>query len=396
MTDQPKTAKASQQEQVRRWRLALGEISGQENLGNLSASDQRLQQALTMLYGSGDGKGVSRGRGGLGGSAPKVARWLGDIREFFPAPVVQVIQKDAFDRLGLQQMLMEPEFLAVVEADVSLVADLISLGHIMPEKTKETAREVIRKVVTELMRKLEQKTVDSISGSVNRSRRIFNPRFNDIDWHRTIATNLHHYQAEYNTIVPEKLIGFGRSSRQNLDQVMLCVDQSGSMASSVVYSSIFAAVMASIPSVQTQMIVFDTEVVDLTEMLEDPVEVLFGVQLGGGTDINKALAFCENKIEQPDKTHLILITDLEEGGDEKQMIQRAASLIRKGVNLITLVALSDEGRPYYDQKLAGIMYELGSPVFACTPDQFPDLMAAALKRQDLTQWAAQNDIALAL
>ncbi len=377
-------------EQLRRWRLVLGDPEDTENLPGLSDQDQRLQKALGELYSD----APKNKRGGLGGSAPKVARWLGDIREFFPSSVVQVIQQDAFDRLGLQQMLMEPEFLAAVEADVNLVADLISLGQAIPEKTKETARQVISKVVDELMKRLEHKTVDCLQGAVNRATRTYNPRFNDIDWFRTITANLRHYQPDYKTVIPERLVGYGRKSRQQLQNVMLCVDQSGSMATSVVYSSIFAAVMASIPSVQTQLVVFDTEVVDMTEDLKDPVDVLFGVQLGGGTDINKALAYCDSKIEKPSDTHLVLITDLCEGGDADQMLQRAASLIRKGVNIITLLALSDEGQAWYDERMAAKMSALGSPVFACTPDQFPDLMATALKRQDISEWAARNDIAL--
>jgi uncharacterized protein with von Willebrand factor type A (vWA) domain len=196
--------------------------------------------------------------------------------------------------------------------------------------------------------------------------------------------------------VPETLVGYSRKtrSRANVDHVMLCVDQSGSMATSVVYSSIFAAVMASVPGISTQLICFDTVVVDLTEQLADPVEVLFGVQLGGGTDINAALAYCERKIEHPAKTHLILITDLYEGGDAKSMLARVAALKQSGVNLIVLLALSDDGHPGFHTQHAEIVAGLNCPVFACTPDQFPDLMAAALSRQDIAQWAAAQDIGL--
>lgn len=374
----------------RRWRLMLGTEEGAPD--SLCADDRRLMSALNALYASGEAQ--SKGRGSLSRSAPSVSRWLGDIRDFFPSSVVQVVQRDAFERLGLKQMLMEPEFLAAIEADVHLVADLISLRSIMPEKTVDTAREVIAKVVAELMERLEKKTAESIRGAINRSRRTFRPRFGDIDWPRTIGANLRHYQPEHRTVVPEKLIGFMRQQRRitDLDEVILCVDQSGSMATSVVYSSIFAAVMASIPAVKTQLVCFDTAVVDLTEELEDPVSVLFGVQLGGGTDINQAVAYCEGKIERPGKTHLILITDLYEGGDAAELKQRVANLIRQDVNVITLLALSDDGRPSYDANLAAEFATIGSPVFACTPDQFPDLMATALKREDVLQWAADMDI----
>ncbi len=376
----------------RRWRLVLGADSDES--AALSESDRRLSTALTALYGGETSDSDKKGRGSLSRSAPKVSKWLGDIREFFPASVVQVVQRDAFERLGLKQMLMEPEFLSALEADVHLVADLVSLRSVMPEKTIDTARQVIKKVVDELMEKLEQKTAEAIRGAINKSKRSFRPRFNDIDWHRTISANLRHYQADYQTIVPEKLIGFMRQQRRivDLDEVILCVDQSGSMASSVVYSSIFAAVMASIPAVNTKLICFDTAILDLTDELEDPVSVLFGVQLGGGTDIDQAIAYCEKKIERPSKTHLILITDLYEGGDQESLKRRVLNLIRQDVNVITLLALSDDGKPSYDAELAADFAAIGSPVFACTPDQFPDLMATALKREDVLSWAADQDI----
>ena len=379
----------SEGERLRRWRLALGDQAGDSE--GLSPDDVRLDKALSALYSQ-----DARLRAGLGRSAPRVARWLGDIREFFTTPVVQVIQKDAFERAGLRRMLLEPEFLQAMEADVHLVADLISLNAAMPEKTKATAREVVDKVVQDLLKRLEQKTAEAVRGALNRSKRTRRPRFSDVDWARTIRANLRHYQPDYRTVVPEQLIGFARRARTlvDLEEVVLCVDQSGSMATSVVYSSIFAAVMASLPGVDTKLVCFDTAVVDLTEKLEDPVDVLFGVQLGGGTDINQALAYCEGLIRQPSKTHLILISDLCEGGDAKQLLARAGSLIESGVNLIVLLALSDEGRAWHDEKMAAAFAAMGCPVFACTPDQFPGMMATALQRQDIGDWAASNDIAL--
>ena len=374
----------------RRWRLALG---GEDD--GLSAEDQRLSAALTALYGEGDGDQKKR-RGGLGASAPNVARWMDDIRRYFPSPVVQIVQKDALERLGLQRMLLQPEFLAAVEADVNLVATLISLRNVMPDKAKATARQVIAKVVAQLMERLGRQTAEALRGAVDRSRRTRRPRFADIDWPRTIRANLRHYQVDRRTIVPERLIGFMRGQKRlaDLDEIILCVDQSGSMASSVVYASIFAAVMASLPVVKTRLVCFDTVVLDLTAELADPVETLFGVQLGGGTDINQAVAYCAGKIERPTKTHFVLITDLYEGGKADETLARLRSLIGAGVNVIVLLALSDAGRPAYNANLSAGVAALGAPVFACTPDLFPDLMAAALRRQDLHAWAAQHDIKL--
>lgn len=379
----------SQKERWRRWQLALG-VDDEQN--ELSERDRRLNTALSALYDS----GTEKRRGGLGASSPRVAKWLGDIREFFPTPVAQIVQRDAFERLNLKALMFEPEFLSTLEADVHLVADLIALRAAIPGKTLETARQVVRKVVDDLMRRLEHNTRETLRGALNRSQRTRRPRHADIDWPRTIGANLRHYQPQHRTIVPETLVGHTRhtKTRAELDHVILCVDQSGSMASSVVYSSIFAAVMASIPGLSTKLICFDTSIVDLTDQLADPVEVLFGVQLGGGTDINSALAYCEKQIEIPTKTHLILITDLYEGGDASSMLSRIAAIKQSGVNVIVLLALSDSGHPTYESRHAGAIASIGCPVFACTPDQFPSMMACALTGKDLQSWAAEEDVAL--
>jgi Mg-chelatase subunit ChlD len=381
---------SNKQERLRRWRLILGGGKAEGTDFSLSKVDSRMDQALAKLYGENDSR-----KGGLGGSAPRVARWLGDIREYFPSSIVRVMQKDAFERLHLKEMLLQPEMLEAVEADVHLIADLISLNRVMPDKTKETARQVVQKVVDELMEKLTLPMQQAIRGSLNRAMRNNRPRHTEIDWIRTIRANLKHYQPDYQSIIPEQLIGFGRKQKRTLQKIVLCVDQSGSMATSVVYASIFAAVMASIPSVQTKLVVFDTAIVDLTEQLTDPVEVLFGTQLGGGTDINRAVSYCEKQIDQPQQTTFVLITDLYEGGNETDLVKRVANLVHSGVQLITLLALNDEGAPCFDHHLAQTFAGLGIPTFACTPDQFPDLMAAALQKRDINQWAAEQEIVLA-
>jgi Mg-chelatase subunit ChlD len=279
-----------------------------------------------------------------------------------------------------------------VEPDIHLVADLLAMCGMMPAKTKETARIVVRRCVEEIEKKLATPLRQAIIGALNRSVRNRRPRHREIDWNRTIRANLKHYQPQYKTIVPENRIGFGRK-RSALRDIILCIDQSGSMATSVVYSGIFGAVMASLPAVRTQIVVFDTAVVDLSDKLADPVEVLFGTQLGGGTDINQAIGYCQSLIRQPTETILILISDLIEGGVRENLLKRAASIIGSGVKMITLLALSDDGAPCYDHENAAALAALGSPAFACTPDLFPELMAAAIQRQDISQWAAAHDLA---
>lgn len=383
---------------LRKWRLILGgsnKSDGGEGTGvELSGRDAKVDKALGMLYGDADGqRGNGERKGGLEESSPNVNRWLGDIREFFPSSVVKVMQQDALKRLNLQSMLLQKEMLENVEPDVNLVSTLMTLSKVIPETTKETARIVIRKVVEEIMRRIEQRTHQAITGSINRSSRIRNPKFKEINWHTTILKNLKHYQPEYKTVIPEQLIGYGKK-RRSLKDVVLCIDQSGSMGTSVVYSGIFGSVMASIPALKTRMVVFDTAVTDLTEELQDPVELLFGVQLGGGTDIDRALTYCQQVIARPNDTILVLITDLYEGGNQDEMRKRMVRIVASGVQLIVLLALNDEGAPYYDHGNAEFLAAIGVPVFACTPDKFPDLMAAAINKQDIGLWASQNELAL--
>ena len=374
-----------QDQALKRWRLILGGQNDGTGVP-LTGNELQMDHALEALY-------DSERKGGLGPSSPNVSRWLGDIRSFFPNTVVQVMQTDAVKRLNLTQMLLEKEMLENVQADVHMVATLMTLSKVIPEKTKDTARQVVKKVVDELMQKLSQPMQQAIAGSLNRSARNRRPRHNEINWHETIKKNLKHYQPEYKTIIPETRIGYGRK-RTALKDIVLCLDQSGSMGTSVVYSGIFGSVMASIPAVKTKMVVFDTTVADITEDLADPVDLLFGVQLGGGTDIHSALSYCQQIITRPLDTVMVLITDLYEGGDEAGMRKKAAEMVSAGVQLVVLLALNDDGAPAYDHANAKFLADLGVPVFACTPDKFPDLMAAALSKQDISLWAAKEDIGL--
>ena len=376
--------RASSDERLRRWRLVLGGNTADGTGHPLTGRDAAMDAALGALYGGKEGAAGSRGRsGGLGASAPSVARWLGDIRTYFPSSVVQVMQRDAIDRLGLSALLLEPEMLQAVEPDVHLVGTLLSLHKAMPETTKETARDVVRKVVKDLEKRLSARTRATLTGALDRSARVSRPRHHEIDWNRTIAANLKHYLPEYRTVVPERLVGYARAGQSVKKEVVLCIDQSSSMADSVVFASVFGAVLASIRSLATRLVVFDTAVVDLTDQLDDPVDVLFGTQLGGGTNINRALAYCQSHITRPADTVVVLISDLYEGGTGTKMIKRVAAMKASGVQFVALLALSDEGAPAYDRQHAAALAALGVPAFACTPDLFPEVMAAAIEKRPL-------------
>ncbi|HHB79898.1 MAG TPA: VWA domain-containing protein [Saprospiraceae bacterium] len=375
---------------LKRWRLILGaeadqaqeeDEAGQEGQEiALDETETQMDAVLEALYDAGRD-------GGLGSSAPNVNRWLGDIRKYFPKPVVRIMQQDAIERLGLKELLLEPELLEQLEPDVHLVATLLSLQSVIPEKTRSTASMVVRKLVDRLEEKLKNQLLQAVRGALHRAGRKRNPKLNEIDLRTTIRLNLKHYQPKLKTIIAEELIGFPRKSRQ-LKTIILLVDQSGSMASSVVYAGIFGCVLATMKSIKTHVIAFDTSIVDLTEKLDDPVDLLFGTQIGGGTDIGPALQYAQNLVERPEDTVLVLISDLFDGGGlgengHSPMLTTAQSIVRSGVNMITLLALDDEGTPAYDENMAQDLRQLNVPVFACTPDLFPDLMGAALKRESL-------------
>ena len=329
----------------------------------------------------------------MGASSPTVVRWLGDIRTYFPSSVVSVMQQDALERLNLRRMLLEPELLATIQPDLNLATELIALGGVMPAETRSTAREIVREVVEDIERRLQSPLQQAIAGALNRAAVTRRPRQRDIDWDRTIRRNLRHYQPDYKTIIPETLLGHARRSNA-LRDVVIAVDQSGSMAASVVYSSVFAAVMASIRSVETKLVVFDTSVVDLTELLDDPVEVLFGTQLGGGTDINRAVGYCQTLVTRPADTIFVLISDLFEGGVEQELIARISQLARRRRDRDRAAGALGQGRAVVRPRPGGEAGGTRRPAFACTPDHFPGLMAAAIEKRDVGRWAAEQGIAL--
>jgi len=414
MNASSKLPTVSESERRRRWRLLLGSAvddvwteaearaAGDDQAGDidpggspgsdavpsnragvgpgLRGDDRRIDAALGALYDRGESGARGKGRaGGLSRSKPSVVRWLGDIRRYFPTPIVQILQRDAVERLDLRQLLLEPELLANVEPDIHLVTLLVELNRHLPDETRATARQVIAQVLADLERRLSDHTRQAVRGALSRSARTRRPRPGDIDWPTTITANLRHWIPEHRTVVPERLVGHGRRQRSLARDVIIAVDQSGSMADSVVYASLFGGVLAQLPALRTSFVAFDTSVTDLTAHLHDPVEVLFGVQLGGGTDIANALTYCQRLIERPRETVLFLVSDLFEGGNAEVMRRRVRELAESGVRVIVLLALSDEGTPAHDHDHASALVALGATVLSSTPAEFPALLADALR-----------------
>lgn len=384
-------------EQISRWRLVLGQesenrFSGMTDL-SLTQEQDLMDQALASIYnrtelgGFGNGKQAARGAG-KGPSNPQITRWLGDVRTLFDKELVTVIQNDAVTRCGLKQLLFEPELLEHMEPNIGLASTILMLKDQIPKRSKESVREFIKKIVEEINHLLEQDIRRAVTAAVNKRKHSPIPSASAIDYKMTISRNLKHYDPELGTIVPEHFFFFDRTSTTaaNKWSIILDIDQSGSMGESVIYSSIISCILASMSSVKTRIVAFDTNIVDLTEKSDDPVDLLFGFQLGGGTDINKSIAYCEQFIENPAKTLFFLISDLEEGGNRAGMLRRIADMKESGVTVISLLAIADGGKPYYDAQMAQKLAGLGIPCFACNPQLLPTLLEKALKGQDLSKF----------
>jgi hypothetical protein len=368
-----------------RWRLILGQDTRALSNIHLGERESIMDATLAALYDetTGNNKGGNK-KGGLGASSPNLAKWLTDVRTFFPPDVVSVIQSDAIERKGLTKLLFEPETLKNVKPDISMVGTLMALKGQVPEKSKDTARQLVKAVVDEIMKRMEQNLRRAVMGALNKKAHSPISSFSSTDWKRTINKNLKNYDVATKRLIPEKFYFFERSQRQKHWTVILDIDQSGSMADSIIYSSVMGSIFASMPALDTHVVVFDTEVTDLTELCRnDPVDMLFGVQLGGGTDINKSVAYCRDLITEPRKTMFILISDLYEGGVRKGLLRRLSEMHEEGVKVITLLSLSDSGKPDYDANLAKEISKLGIACFACTPDRLPELVEAALKGKDI-------------
>ena len=246
-----------------------------------------------------------------GRTFPSVARWLDQIRRFFPTDVVVLVQKDAIERRGLKQLLFEPEMLAKVEPSIDLASMVLSLKNLVPEKAKAAARELVRRVVEELRRRLESRMHQAVRGALDRNQHSPFRSLPNLDWPRTIRRNLKNYNPDLKALIPEHLSFFSRQQRQNEWNVIIAMDQSGSMASSLIYGGVMGAILASMPAVETHVVAFNHEdVVDLTDDCHDPVDLLFGVQLGGAEDYWKATSYCERFMHTPAKTLYILLADL--------------------------------------------------------------------------------------
>jgi len=377
-----------------RWRLILGRRAEQANpafrLGGNSEQNESgdaplqralpagmgltaLDRALSFVYDS------NERFGGTGDSAPYVPQWLEQMRALFNQSTLAMVQRDAFERTGLAELLLQPEIAPRLQPDVRLAATILSFKEQIPDEVKQTARDLIRQVVDELRRKLETQIVQTVIGALQRNRYSPIRSARNLDWRRTLKSNLKNYLPERKTIIPERLYFWANEKRYRDWQIIILVDQSGSMANSAIYASLMACIFASLQVLETHLVVFDTSIVDLTPYLSgDPVELLFSLQLGGGTNIAQAVAYGANLVKRPEKCIFVLITDLYEGGDEAALLTRLRALRESKVQVLCLLALED-GKPVYHKTLARQVAALDIPTVAATPNKLLELMEQILK-----------------
>ncbi|MBQ4522957.1 MAG: VWA domain-containing protein [Lachnospiraceae bacterium] len=379
-------------ENLKRWRLILGEDANErlEDLSRepLSLTEEELlmDSALAAIYGNDKAEGgdSANGRtGGRGMSNPQITRWLGDLRSLFEPMEITIIQNDAIERKGMKQLFFEPEMLDQLEPDINTGSLILMLKDQVPQRAKDNVREYIRKIVEEINKHIADDVKRAVTAAMNRREHSPIPSAAALDYKMTIRRNLKNYNIERNVLLPEKFYFYERLSRSSNRTVILDIDQSGSMGESVIYSSVMGCILASMNALKTHIVAFDTEIHDMTDVSSDPVDLLYGIQLGGGTDIEKSVKYCTDLIVEPNKTTMFLITDLYEGGNRNGLLRRLAELKESGVNIIVLLAISDQGKPFYDAQMAERIAGFDIPCFACPPEKLPELLELALNRKSM-------------
>lgn len=365
----------------RRWRLALGRYARDE-LGELTGRYGEVDRALDFLYSREyEKRGVQsrRGPGSLDPTQMNAVRWLGKARSLFPESVFEVLQRHALDRYGITDLLEDPKTLESLEANQDLLKVLLGFHGRAQPQVKQKLREIADKVIQELVERLRADVQRAFSGRRNRFRRSNVASAANFDWRATIRANLRNYNPERARIIAERVYFNSRERRRLPWRVILCVDQSGSMTDSIIHAAVMAAILAGLPGVSVNMVLFDTSVVDVSDRLTDPLETLLSVQLGGGTDIGRAVTYCEQFVEDPDRTVLALISDFAEGAPPRALYAAIARLAESRVRLVGLAALDDSGASWHDEVIASRLADLGMKIGAMTPDRFASWLAEILQ-----------------
>lgn len=367
-----------------RWRLVLGKYARPSMSDCLTPDQERMSDALEVLYSREySDRGVRQdsrmGPGSLDPSQLNVTNWLSEIRELFPKDTCETITSHALERYGLVGILRDAETLKRLEPSTSLLSAILSLKGNMRGEVLNEARKIVQKVVEEIKRKLSKEIKNALSGRVNRFQNSPHKIANNFDPRATIRRNLKNWDADRKQLIVDKPCFYQRVKRQMPWEIIICIDESGSMADSIIHSAVMAGILAALPMVRVRLVIFDTSVVDLSGHVSDPVEVLMSVQLGGGTNIGQAVRYCETLVSQPNRTILVLVTDFCEGADPRVLIAACRRLREAGVKLIGLAALDMQANPWYDEKMAQRLAAEGMKIAALTPTELARWLAQVMQ-----------------
>ena len=373
----------SHEETLNRWRLILGKQAGQQiSFGNGAALENGiscfdLDDALEFLYSREYGEDVRR-EGGTGASRLTAATWITKIRSLFPKQTVEILERHALERYQLTELLTDREVLERLEPNEELLKTILQLKHLMRGDVLDAARRIVRKVAEEIAERLNRDIRRSLLGSIDRNSESPVKSIRNLDMKKTIRRNLKHYDREQKRLMVERVFFSSRTRKYSQWRVVIAVDESGSMLDSVIHSAVMAGIFARLPMLDTRLVIFDTQVVDLSAHLDDPVETLMSIQLGGGTNIAGALQYCETLIENPHRTLVVLVSDLCEGGSLGALLSVSRGIIESGARLVCLTALDMEANPAYDRRTAGQLADLGAFVGAMTPEALGDFMGKVM------------------
>ncbi len=365
----------------RRWRLALGRYS-ERQLGGLSGQQARADRALEYLYGREyQRRGLHRhgGPGSLDPTQMKALDWLGEARKLFPESVFETLQDHALDRYNISDLLNDSETLENLEPNQELLKTLLSFHGRANPAVKDKLRQVAQSVIQDILQRLRSDVQRAFSGRRNPFKRSKLASAANFDWRATLRQNLKTYDPETGRLIAEQLRFNAREQRRLPWTVVLCVDQSGSMTDSIIHSAVMAAILSGLPGVKVSMVLFDTSLIDVSDTLGDPLETLLSVQLGGGTDIGRAVEYCERFVDTPERTVFVLISDFAEGASPQRLLRAIARMAEARVKLIGLSALDDLGDPYFDAQIAGQLSGLGMKIAAMTPDRLAVWLAEVMR-----------------
>ena len=361
---------------LQRWRILLGEPA-EAACGGLSGDAAAADAAMEWLYGRDPERGQRGERSaGLGLSALSTPDWINDIHRLFPKEVIERLERDAVERFGIDEVVTNLEVLERIEPSESLLRAVLHTKHLMNPEVLAAARRLVAEVVRRIMEKLVTEVRQAFSGTRDRRRRSQVKVARNFDFKQTLAANLHRYDPARRRLYLETPI-FNSRTRRHAEawDIVLLIDQSGSMVDSVIHSAVMAACLWQLPGMRTHLVAFDTEVVDLTADVSDPVELLMKVQLGGGTDIARAVAYAQSLVNQPSRSIVVLVSDFFEGGSPGELVQRVKALNEGGTKVLGLAALDAQAEPAYDREMAARLVAVGAQVGAMTPGQLAGWLA---------------------